>query len=257
MRPRGLQQIGNDVIDAGDFLANIFDYRARGAGRRQIAANDFDDAGNPRQWVADFVGQAGGHLAESGKVFGARHLSAVQAFDLDAALAQLPHHLIEVAAQVSNLVVAAGETHRHVEIAAAELRDLLLQFDHGPLHGVGEHDEKRAANGDRACARDQQNDVAFGIAPGERGQQEQQHSAQQNAGDRHQRLDLPIDAKPGQFGILGLGSSWSGIVRDRSSRNRIRQQCCARIGRTVETCARASRASRRDLIRRNVRTRTG
>ena len=29
MRPRRLQQIGDDVVDAGDFLANVFHHRAR------------------------------------------------------------------------------------------------------------------------------------------------------------------------------------------------------------------------------------
>jgi len=39
-RARGLQQVGDDVIDASDFLANIFHYGARGTGRREVAAND-------------------------------------------------------------------------------------------------------------------------------------------------------------------------------------------------------------------------
>src|ERR1017187_2876914 len=84
-------------------------------------------AGRPRKRVADFVGEAGGHLSQSGKVLGARHLGAVQAFDLEPAFAELQNHLIEVAAQVANLVIAAGETHGHAEVAATELCDFLLQ----------------------------------------------------------------------------------------------------------------------------------
>ena len=82
-----------------------------------------------------------GHLSESGEVFGTGHLRTVQAFDLDAALAQLLHHLVEVATEVSDFVVAVREADRDAEIPAAELRDLLLQFDHGALHGVGKNDE--------------------------------------------------------------------------------------------------------------------
>jgi len=59
----------------------------------------------------------------------------------------------EVAAEIARFVVAAGETDGRTEIAAAQLRNLLLQFDHRPLHRVGEHHEQRAADGDRACAR--------------------------------------------------------------------------------------------------------
>ena len=165
MRPRGLQQVGDDVVDAGNLLANVFDHRARGAGCGQVAANDFDDAGNSRQRIANFVGQSSGQLSESGKMLGARHLGAVQAFDLEAAFAHLPHHLIEVAAQVADFVIAMGETHGNVEIAATQLRDFLLQFHHGPLHGVSEHDQQRAADGDCASSRDEQNHVPFGITP--------------------------------------------------------------------------------------------
>jgi hypothetical protein len=43
-------------------------------------------------------------------MFGARHLGAMQAINLLAALAQLLHHAVEVAAEVADLVVAAGES---------------------------------------------------------------------------------------------------------------------------------------------------
>jgi hypothetical protein len=54
-----------------DFLANVFDHGARGTARGQIAPNDFDDAGDSGQRIADFVGESCGHFAESGQVFGA------------------------------------------------------------------------------------------------------------------------------------------------------------------------------------------
>ena len=56
------------MIDAGDFLANIFDHGACRARSRQIAANDLDDASNPSQGIANLVGQASGHLSQGGKV---------------------------------------------------------------------------------------------------------------------------------------------------------------------------------------------
>lgn len=63
MRARRLQQIGNDVIDAGDFLANVFDYGPGWAGRGKIAADDLDHAGDPGQRVTNFMGQACGDFA--------------------------------------------------------------------------------------------------------------------------------------------------------------------------------------------------
>ncbi len=72
-----------------DFLADIFHHRARRAGRGQVAADDFDDAGDPGQGIANLVSQPGGQLAQGGQVLGAGHLGAVQAFDFFAALAQL------------------------------------------------------------------------------------------------------------------------------------------------------------------------
>ena len=89
------------------------------------------------------------------------------------------------------------ETHRDAQIAATELSDLLLQFDHRALHRVSENDQQRAADRDRARSGDEQHQMAVGIAPGKCRQQEQQHSTQQDAGDRYQRFDLPVDAQPG------------------------------------------------------------
>ena len=87
MRPGRFQKIGYDAIDARDFLANVFHDGSRRAGRRQIAADDFDDAGDSGEWIANLVGQARGQLAERCQMFGAGHLRAMQPLDLFPALA--------------------------------------------------------------------------------------------------------------------------------------------------------------------------
>ena len=46
-----------------DLQPNIFHDCARGAGWRQIAADDFDDSGDSGERVANLVSQAGGQLA--------------------------------------------------------------------------------------------------------------------------------------------------------------------------------------------------
>ncbi len=77
-----LQQLGEDAVDLQGFLFGVFDDGAGGAVGRQIAADDFNDAGNSRQRVADFMRQSGGQLAQRGKVLGARHLRLMQPLNL-------------------------------------------------------------------------------------------------------------------------------------------------------------------------------
>jgi hypothetical protein len=81
-----------------------------------------------------------------------------------------------------------------LKLRPRSLSDLLLQLDHRSLHRVREHDEQSAANHDCARAGDEQHYVALGIAPGKCREQKQQHAPQQNAGDRNQRFDFPVDA---------------------------------------------------------------
>ena len=99
------------LICTASSLASLITERA-GLSVGQIAADDFDHAGDARQRIADFVGQPGGQLAQGGEVLGARHLRLVQPLDFFAAGLQLLHHLVEVAAQVANFVIALREAHR-------------------------------------------------------------------------------------------------------------------------------------------------
>ena len=48
MRPRGLKQIGEDVIDLRDLQTNIFHNRACWTGHGKVASYYFDDASNAR-----------------------------------------------------------------------------------------------------------------------------------------------------------------------------------------------------------------
>ena len=66
-RARRLQQIGKDVVDLRDFQANIFHDGARRTAAGQVASNDFDDAGNAGQRIANFMRQPGGEFAEGGQ----------------------------------------------------------------------------------------------------------------------------------------------------------------------------------------------
>ena len=148
--------------------ANIFHHRNRRTGRRQIAADDFDDARDSGKRVANLVSQACRQLAERRQVFGARHLRPMQALDLFPALPQLLHHVVEVAAECSDFVVAPGKVNRNVQIAFTHLRDFLLQFDHGPLNHIGEHDDYHSTDGDCSRSREEQHRVTLRVPQRER-----------------------------------------------------------------------------------------
>ena len=133
------------LICSASSLASLMTARAALL-RRQIAADNFDDAGNSGQGITDFVRQSGSQFAKSGKVFGPRHLRLVEMLDLLPAGLQLRHHVVEVAAQVADLVIAIGETDGNVHVSQADAGNLVLQFEHGAAHRDREHHDDRGAN---------------------------------------------------------------------------------------------------------------
>ena len=68
MRAGGFEQVGKDAIDLVDFETHVLDHGAGGAGRGQIATDDFDDAGDSGERVANLVSQSGCQFAERGQV---------------------------------------------------------------------------------------------------------------------------------------------------------------------------------------------
>ena len=123
--------------------------------------------------------------------------------NLFAALAQLLHHVVEVAAEVSDFVVAAGKADGDVQVAVADLRDLFLQFDHRTLDQVGEGD--RGALPQMATAPAPAT-IRTAWRSGSRKEtvasDEEQQPAQQDERDRQQRFDLPVDANRTQVESL-------------------------------------------------------
>ena len=68
----------------------------------------------PASGLRIFVGEPGSEFSECGQVFRARHLGAVQPFDLFAALAQLLDHVVRVATEFPDFVIPIGKAHRDV-----------------------------------------------------------------------------------------------------------------------------------------------
>ena len=104
--PGNLQQFGKNAIDLHRLFLGVLDDGTRRAVGRQISAYDLDHSGNAGQRITDFVGQSGRQFSQSGEVLGARHLRLVQTLDLFTAGFKLRHHVIEVATQIADFVIA-------------------------------------------------------------------------------------------------------------------------------------------------------
>jgi hypothetical protein len=80
----------------------------------QIAANNFDHAGNACEWIADLMGERGGEFSNHGQVFRPSQLVAMQPFDLVAPFAQVLDHVVEATTEVSDCVAEIGEAYNNI-----------------------------------------------------------------------------------------------------------------------------------------------
>ena len=107
---------------------------------------------------------------------------------------ELLDHAVEVAAEVADFVVALCKADRDVEVAFAHPFHLFLQFDHGPLDEVGQHDHHHGADSHRSGsgndpALDDARDRAARRSPSGRAAV---HSAARSHGQ--DGLELPVHA---------------------------------------------------------------
>ncbi len=177
------------LICTASSLASLMTARA-GLFGRQVAADDFNHSGDSRQGIADLVGQPGRQLAQGGEVLGARHLGLMQALDLFAAGLELRHHVVEVAAQIANFVVALGEADGNVHVAQAHARDLVLQLQHGPADRDRQHHDYRDANEERSRGRDGDDDVPLAFSQ----RQGNQHETAAGRSAARRRSATPLSA---------------------------------------------------------------
>src|ERR1700722_12471059 len=194
MRAGSFQKIRDNAVDLRDFKTNIFDDRAGGARRGQIATDNFDHSRDASQRIANFVSQARRQFPESGEVFGARHLSAMESIDLVAALPQLLHHMVEIAAEISDLVIATREADSDIQIAVTHLPNLLLQFHHRPLHEIGEHQHRDGTDGNSAGSSNDEYRVTIRVAQRYGCESEQDQPSQKHESYRQDRFELPVHA---------------------------------------------------------------
>ena len=89
----------------------------------------------------------------------------MQALNLFPAGFQLRHHVVEVAAQVADFVVAIGEADRSLHVAQGDARDLVLQLHHGSANGDRQHHNDGGA--DKKSARSGNGDNNVPLARGQ------------------------------------------------------------------------------------------
>ena len=159
-------------------------------------------AGDAGQGIANLMRQPGGHLAQRGQMLGPGNLGAVQPLDLFAALTQLPHHVVKVAAQVANLVIAVGKADVYEEVALLHPRNLILQLHQGPVDDHGQHHEEHGADDNGAGKAHGQHLVARRIPQGQGDEGEQQQAVDQHQGHGQQRFDLPVQTDARQALLL-------------------------------------------------------
>jgi len=111
----------------------------------------------------------------------------------------LLHHVIEVAAEVSDFVVAEAEGNGGIEIPLTDQGHFFLKFDHGALDEVGEDGDDDSANGDRSGSSEEEQGVTVRTAQGEGGNGEENQAGEEDAHDGQDCLDLPVDADLGHF----------------------------------------------------------
>ena len=104
------------LICSASCLASLITERAGLFGGRSRLTISMTPA-IPARGLRISCAKSGGQLAQGGEVLGARHLGLVQALDFLAARLQLRHHVVEVAAQFADFVVAIGEAHGDIQVA--------------------------------------------------------------------------------------------------------------------------------------------
>ena len=86
--------------------------------------------------------------------------------------------MIELAAEVADFVVALTKADGNVEIAVADDRHLLLEFDHGALDEICQHADGYSADDDSSSSSKQKQGVAIVFAQCDSGDGKEQQSRQ-------------------------------------------------------------------------------
>src|SRR5579859_177965 len=108
-RTRIGEQIVQDVLDVEDFILDVSEHGSAGAIGGKFLAHHINDAGDAREGIANFVGEAGGQFAKGGKVFGATHFATVEFLDFVAVALELLDHFVELTAELANVVAPLGK----------------------------------------------------------------------------------------------------------------------------------------------------
>ncbi len=88
------------------------------------------------------MSEPGGKFAESGEMFRAAHIAAMEFFDFGAIAVQLLDHFVELPAELANIVLAFGKFHAGCQVIVSDTRDRAHQFFERLLHQHQQHGEQ-------------------------------------------------------------------------------------------------------------------
>lgn len=108
-RTRVGEQIVQDVLDVEDLVLNVGEDGTAAAVGREFSAHQVNHAGDAREGIANFVGEAGGEFAKCGEVFCPAHFAAVEFFDFEAIALELLDHFVELPAELADVVATLRE----------------------------------------------------------------------------------------------------------------------------------------------------
>ena len=142
-RPGVGEQIIEDILNVQDFVLHVAKNGAAGAFRGKFFAHHIHHTGDARERIADFVSQPGSKFAESGEMFRAAHIAAMQFFDFGAIVVQLLDHFVELPAELADIVRSRlANSTRAVRSSCRTRVDRAHQFFERPLHEHQQHGEQ-------------------------------------------------------------------------------------------------------------------
>ena len=223
------KQVVQDGLDVQDLTVDVAEYGAAGAVRGQVLTHDVDDSGNSGEGIADFVGQAGGELAEGGKMLGAGHLAVVQILDFLPVFFELFHHFVKLAAELPNIVDAFGECHAGIEVAIANAFDGVHELFEGTLNQYEKHGQEDETQNDGSGQGGDENPLRFVHLERVEHQHDGGNAESEHGNDGNEDFPLPADAGSPTHELRKIHACITSKRRSGSKSSRHQQDRFARV----------------------------
>lgn len=215
-RARIGEKIVEDVLDVENFVLDVRENGAADAVGRKFLPHDIDDAGDAREWITNFVSEAGGEFAQRCQMLGAAHFAAVEFLDFEAVALELFDHFIELPAELADVVTALGKSNPSGQIAAADAGDRVHQIFERALDEDEQNGEKNEAQENGETDTADEDKLRFMNSQGFQHGSNRRDAEEQHRDNRDKDFPLPTDSGgPSHDGgqVHGSISSKTRLVR--------------------------------------------